>query len=182
MGGERAHGGRKFSPRAGAQRAAARVEGRSAHRPWAARAVADDVVEFRRDDAHGVPLAGKHGLWLPYPVEYKRGAPKQDSCDELQLCAQAMCLEEMLCCEVPDGALFYGEPRRRLAVSFTPELREEVRTSAAQMHDLYRRGYTPRVKPTKACNACSLRELCLPRLQKSGSVQVYLQRSMEETP
>ena len=141
-----------------------------------------DVVEFRRDDAHGVPLAGKHGLWLPYPVEYKRGAPKQDSCDELQLCAQAMCLEEMLCCEVPDGALFYGEPRRRLAVSFTPELREEVRTSAAQMHDLYRRGYTPRVKPTKACNACSLRELCLPRLQKSGSVQVYLQRSMEETP
>ena len=93
-----------------------------------------------------------------------------------------MCLEEMLCCEIPEGALFYGEPRRRLAVTFTPELREEVRASAAQMHDLYRRGYTPRVKPTKACNACSLKELCLPRLQKSGSVQAYLQKSMEETP
>ena len=117
-----------------------------------------------------------------YPVEYKHGKLRAEQEYEVQLCAQAMCLEEMLCCEVPDGALFYGEPRRRLAVSFTPELREEVRTSAAQMHDLYRRGYTPRVKPTKACNACSLRELCLPRLQKSGSVQVYLQRSMEETP
>ena len=140
-----------------------------------------DEVEFHRDST-GIPLHGRDGQWQPFPVEYKRGKPKEHQADELQLCAQAMCLEEMLCCEVPDGALFYGEPRRRLAVSFTPELREEVRTSAAQMHDLYRRGYTPRVKPTKACNACSLRELCLPRLQKSGSVQVYLQRSMEETP
>ena len=140
-----------------------------------------DVVEFRRDEA-GVPLAGKSGLWLPYPVEYKRGAPKQDSCDALQLCAQAMCLEEMLCCEIPSGALFYGEPRRRLRVNFTSALREEVRADTTQMHDLYRRGYTPRVKPTKSCNACSLKELCLPRLQKSGSVQDYLHKSMEETP
>ena len=140
-----------------------------------------DVVEFRRDGA-GVPLTGKSGLWLPYPVEYKRGVPKQDGCDELQLCAQAMCLEEMLCCGIPAGALFYGEPRRRLHVEFTPELREEVRADAAQMHDLYRRGYTPRVKPSKACNACSLKELCLPRLQKSGSVRDYLRENMEETP
>lgn len=140
-----------------------------------------DVVEFRRDGA-GVPLTGKSGLWLPYPVEYKRGVPKQDGCDELQLCAQAMCLEEMLCCGIPAGALFYGEPRRRLHVEFTPELREEVRADAAQMHDLYRRGYTPRVKPSKVCNACSLKELCLPRLQKSGSVRDYLRENMEETP
>ena len=140
-----------------------------------------DVVEFRWDGA-GVPLAGKSGPWLPYPVEYKRGVPKQDGCDELQLCAQAMCLEEMLCCGIPTGALFYGEPRRRLHVEFTPELREEVRADAAQMHDLYRRGYTPRVKPSKACNACSLKELCLPRLQKSGSVRDYLRENMEETP
>ena len=91
-----------------------------------------DVVEFQRDEA-GVPLAGKPGLWLPYPVEYKRGTPKQDGCDTLQLCAQAMCLEEMLCCKVPSGALFYGEPRRRLHVAFTQDLREEVRTDAAQV-------------------------------------------------
>lgn len=141
-----------------------------------------DVVEFRRDEMHGVPLAGKDGLWLPYPIEYKRGSPKQNGCDELQLCAQAMCLEEMLCCEIPSGALFYGEPRRRLHVAFAPDLREEVRTDAAQMHEFYRRGRTPQVKPTKSCGACSLKELCLPRLQKSGSVQAYLRESMEEAP
>ena len=141
-----------------------------------------DVVEFRRDETHGVPLAGKEGLWQAYPVEYKHGAPKQNGCDELQLCAQAMCLEEMLCCDIPSGALFYGETRRRLHVPFTPELREEVRTDAAQMHDLYRRGYTPRVKPTKSCSACSLKELCLPRLQKSGPVLDYLRDHMGATP
>lgn len=140
-----------------------------------------DVVEFRQD-ARGVPLSGKEGQWLPYPVEYKRGVPKQDGCDELQLCAQAMCLEEMLCCEIPDGALYYGEPRRRLRVSLTKELREEVRSDAAQMHTLYRRGHTPRVRRTKSCNACSLKELCLPGLQKSGSVRDYLRRHMEDAP
>ena len=140
-----------------------------------------DVVEFRQD-ARGVPLSGKEGQWLPYPVEYKRGVPKQDGCDELQLCAQAMCLEEMLCCEIPEGALYYGEPRRRLCVSLTKELREEVRSDAAQMHALYRRGHTPRVRRTKSCNACSLKELCLPGLQKSGSVRDYLRRHMEDAP
>ena len=140
-----------------------------------------DVVEFRQD-ARGVPLSGKEGQWMPYPVEYKRGVPKQDGCDELQLCAQAMCLEEMLCCEIPEGALYYGEPRRRLRVSLTKELREEVRSDAAQMHALYRRGHTPRVRRTKSCNACSLKELCLPGLQKSGSVRDYLRRHMEDAP
>lgn len=119
---------------------------------------------------------------LPYPVEYKRGVPKQDGCDELQLCAQAMCLEEMLCCEILSGTLFYAQPRRRLRVTFTPELRKEVRTAAAQMHKLYRRGHTPQVRPTKACSACSLKELCLPRLQKSGPVGAYLRENMEEPP
>ena len=141
-----------------------------------------DVVEFQCDAVHGIPLSGKGGLWLPYPVEYKRGVPKQDSHDELQLCAQAMCLEEMLCCEILSGALFYAQPRRRLRVTFTPELRKEVRTAAAQMHELYRRGHTPQVRPTKACSACSLKELCLPRLQKSGPVGAYLRENMEEPP
>ena len=141
-----------------------------------------DVVEFQRDAVHGIPLSGKGGLWLPYPVEYKRGVPKQDGRDELQLCAQAMCLEEMLCCEILSGALFYAQPRRRLRVTFTPELRKEVRTAAAQMHELYRRGHTPQVRPTKACSACSLKELCLPRLQKSGPVGAYLRENMEEPP
>ena len=112
----------------------------------------------------------------------KRGKPKDDGCDELQLCAQAMCLEEMLCCTIDSGALFYGEPRRRTRVEFTDALRQEVIDDAAEMHELYRRGYTPRVKPTKSCNACSLKELCLPRLSRTGTVAAYLRDNMEDTP
>lgn len=140
-----------------------------------------DMVELHRDP-NGVPIHGRTGLWRLYPVEYKHGKPDARGADELQLCAQAMCLEEMLCCEIPAGALFYGETRRRVRVPFTPELREEVRTDAAQMHDLYRRGRTPQVKPTKSCSACSLKELCLPRLSRTGSVQAYLRANMEDTP
>lgn len=140
-----------------------------------------DVVEFRRVPQDGVPLDGREGLWLPYPVEYKHGAPKEDGCDELQLCAQALCLEEMLCCHIPEGALFYGETRRRLRVPLTEELRSEVVVDARQMHDLYHRGHTPRVKPRKACDRCSLKELCLPRLPRPDSVKEYLRKSMEES-
>ena len=138
-----------------------------------------DAVEFFKAPA-GVPLQGRDGLWLPYPVEYKRGKPKEHSADELQLCAQAMCLEEMLCCPVPEGALYYGEPRRRTVVSFTEELRRQVQDSLAEMHELYQRRYTPKVKPSKACNACSLKDLCLPKLMSRRSVSDYLAANLEE--
>ena len=137
-----------------------------------------DILEFQRGST-GIPLKGKTGLWQPYPVEYKRGKPKQDTEDALQLCGQAMCLEEMLCCEIPVGALYYGETRRRTEVPFTPDLRLEVRNLLAEMQALYDRGHTPKVKPTKACNACSLKELCLPKLMRSKSVETYLHRTME---
>ena len=140
-----------------------------------------DVLEYHRGTV-GIPLAGKTGLWQPYPVEYKRGSPREDTGDSLQMCAQAMCLESMLCCDIPEGALYYGEIRRRVKVAFTPELRDQVRSILAEMHELYRRGYTPKVKLSKSCNACSLKELCLPRLMKSRSVNAYLQAAMEETP
>lgn len=140
-----------------------------------------DVLEFHRTDT-GIPLQGKEGLWLPYPVEYKRGSPRQDGADTLQLCGQAMCLEEMLCCDIPEGALYYGEIRRRITVPFTEELREEVRTMLAQMHDLYRREQTPKVKTSKSCSACSLKELCLPKLMKNRSVAAYLKDAMEGSP
>ena len=132
---------------------------------------------LRRD-----PPLRKEGLWQPYPVEYKRGRPREDTGDTLQLCAQAMCLESMLCCDIPEGALYYGEIRRRERVSFTPKLRAEVRELLVEMHELYRRGYTPKVKPTKSCNACSLKELCLPKLMKSRAVSAYLRAAMEESP
>lgn len=137
-----------------------------------------DVLEFHRGES-GIPLKGKAGLWQPYPVEYKRGKPKVNTVDALQLCGQAMCLEEMLCCEIPVGALYYGEVRRRSEVTFTEELRREVRTLLGEMHGLYERGYTPKVKPTKSCNACSLKELCLPKLMRQKSVKAYLRQGME---
>ncbi len=120
-----------------------------------------DVVEFHHDPA-GVPIFGETGLWTPYPIEYKRGAPKENKSDILQLCAQAMCLEEMLCCQITDGALFYGETKHRLCVTFDEKLRLTVRSYLEEMHQLFHRGYTPKVKPSRACSACSLKEICIP--------------------
>ena len=138
-----------------------------------------DVVEFHAAP-NGIELHGEMGRWLPYPVEYKRGAPKQHDADAIQLCAQAMCLEEMLCCSIPEGALFYGETRRRTLIAVTEELRQRVCTMLEEMHMLYAKGHTPRVKPTKACNACSLKEACLPALMRGKNVQAYLRQALEE--
>ena len=139
-----------------------------------------DVLEYHVDPK-GVPLPGEEGTWPPYPVEYKRGKAKESPADRLQLCAQAMCLEEMLCCDIPEGALFYGETRRREVVTFSPELRRLVKESLSEMHELYRRGHTPKGKPSKSCNACSLKELCLPKLSRARSVAGYLAAAMEES-
>ena len=86
----------------------------------------------------------------------------------------------MLCCKIERGALFYGMPRRRMEITFTDELRKEVLEAIAEMHDMYSRGYTPKVKPTKSCAACSLNELCLPSLMKKRSVGAYIRAAMEE--
>lgn len=138
-----------------------------------------DVVEFIRSDT-GVPLCGQEGKYRPYPIEYKRGSPRTDNANHLQLCAQAMCLEEMLCCDIPEGALYYGETRRREKVDFTEGLRQEVKDKLEEMHQLYRRRYTPKVRPSKSCNACSLKEVCLPKLMKKRSVGQYLREHLEE--
>lgn len=137
-----------------------------------------DVVEFHQDE-NGVSLFGYDGKWKPIPVEYKRGMPKENNADELQLCAQAMCLEEMLQVYVQDGYLYYGENRRRSHVDFTDSLREEVRNAAKEMHELFQRGYTPNVKPTKKCKACSLENLCLPKLQKTVKVRDYIEKGIK---
>lgn len=140
-----------------------------------------DVVEFKKSET-GVPLSGMEGKYQPYPIEYKRGSPRTDHANHLQLCAQAMCLEEMLCCDIPEGALYYGEIRRREKVVFTEELRQEVKAALEEMHQLYQRGHTPKVRPSKSCNACSLKELCLPKLTKKKSVAKYLRERLEEQP
>ena len=140
-----------------------------------------DVLEFHQEE-HGIPLRGYEGLWRPFPVEYKRGAPKVNQADRLQLCGQAMCLEEMLCCDIPEGALFYGETRRRETVPFTEELRQTVRAYLSEMHQLRQRGRTPKVKASKSCNACSLKDICLPKLMSARPVSDYLAAAMEESP
>jgi len=99
-------------------------------------------------------------------VEYKRGREKRDPCDEAQLCAQAMCLEEMLTVSIPSAYLYYGETRHRVPVELTAELRQLVCNMSEEMHAYFQRGYTPRVKISKACRSCSLAEVCLPELQE----------------
>ncbi len=133
-----------------------------------------DIVEFK-ESKNGITLAGKEGFYTPYPVEYKHGEPKESDVDIVQLAAQAICLEEMLMCEITSGAIFYGTTKRRLKVEITDELKGLVRKMFAQMHQYYISGYLPKVKQTKSCNACSLKELCLPKLNKISSVKKYLE-------
>lgn len=138
-----------------------------------------DVVEFHKSPC-GISLSGHRGKWIPYPVEYKRGSPKQFQADELQLCAQAMCLEEMLLCSITEGSLFYGEPRRRTEVIFDAAMREKVEGMLKEMRELNIRGHTPKARPTKGCSSCSLKNLCLPRLVKNSSPEAYLRSHLPE--
>lgn len=138
-----------------------------------------DVVEFRRSK-DGISLFGQEGTFSVTPIEYKRGAPKIDESDKLQLAAQAMCLEDMLCCEIKTGYLFYGETRRRTKVDIDQELRERTKDMLEEMHDLFRRGHTPKVKRTKACNACSLKNICLPFLCGRKTASAYMTAHLNE--
>ena len=124
-----------------------------------------DVVEFKRSDV-GVKLPGKAGKWTPYPIEYKRGKPKPDERDEVQLCAQAICMEEMFGTEILEGALYYGEIRRRTVVQFTLELRAQVDAYTSEMHRLFEHGITPAPEYKSHCKSCSLVEICLPKQMK----------------
>jgi len=127
----------------------------------------------------GVPLDGQKGLWKPFPVEYKRGKPKANTCDEIQLCAQALCLEEMLGVWVPEGALFYGLPRRRTAIVFGTELRAETEQMAERLQDLIRSGKTPPPIPFSGCDNCSLIDRCLPKTGRVGkSAKTYLDKNL----
>jgi CRISPR-associated exonuclease Cas4 len=130
-----------------------------------------DVVEFHR--------VGKE-TWQPFPVEYKRGKPKLDHCDMIQLCAQAMCLEEMLSVSILKGAIFYGRTRRRLDVSFDDNLRKETEEAAEQAHKLIASGITPPAIYEKRCKSCSLIGECLPKpIGQKVSVKRYLARMVD---
>lgn len=137
-----------------------------------------DIVEFRQA-ADGIRISGMDGTFQVIPVEYKRGKPKANDCDAVQLCAQALCLEEMLCCEIPQAYLYYGETRRRQAVPLDAAIRQRTKDTLAEMHALFRRQHTPKVKRTKACNACSLKDVCLPVLEKKRSAAEYLTEALK---
>lgn len=138
-----------------------------------------DIVEFCRAE-DGIPLFGHRGLYSVYPVEYKKGAPKDTEIDILQLTAQAMCLEEMLSAKIQEGAIFYGETRRRDKIVFNDSLRDTVRKDFEEMHGLFERRYTPKVKWSKSCGACSLKDICMPRLGKAPSVRDYISKTLSE--
>jgi CRISPR-associated exonuclease Cas4 len=112
-----------------------------------------DVVEFHLRD----------GQWKHFPVEYKRGKPKKNDSDKVQLCAQALCLEEMLGQQVENGALFYGKTRRRLNVAFDGDLRRVTNETAEKIHALIDSGITPLARYEKKCDGCSFLNLCLPK-------------------
>src|SRR3989304_7421578 len=128
-----------------------------------------DVVEFHRMD---------DGTGMPFPVEYKRGKPKMDDCDKVQLCAQAICLEEMLNVEIKKGALYYGRTRRREDVVFDEKLWRGTGEGAGKKQDLIESGTTPKPEYSKKCKKCSLYELCMPRV--SRKVGNYLMKAVEE--
>lgn len=135
-----------------------------------------DMLELRRDP-DGVKIHGYDGTWRIYPVEYKKGKQVREG-DKLQLCCQAMCLEEMLCCDIPEGAVYLGAIRRRESVVLDNELRSGVREYFFEMHELRKRGYTPKAKYRRACRECSLYDLCLPELFRSGTVADYLSENI----
>ena len=156
-----------------------------------------DVVEFHRaaptaEHASRAAsltalLPGVGGEWTARPVEYKRGRPKPDHCDDVQLCAQAMCLEEMLGVAVREGSLFYGAAQHRHDVSFSEDLRRETRVAAARFHELVRSGTTPRARRAPKCRRCSLFAICRPdRTGPGRSAKRYLadaiRSATEESP
>jgi CRISPR-associated exonuclease Cas4 len=131
-----------------------------------------DVVEFH-------PRSGQPDQ--PFPVEYKRGCAKKNLSDKIQLCAQALCLEEMLEIHVPAGALFYGKTKRRLDVPFDESMRKETKRASQRLHELITNGQTPPAEYGKKCEACSLAELCMPRLGGRSSVSRYLKKAISES-
>lgn len=121
-------------------------------------------------------------IWRPYPVEYKRGRIRHEQSFEVQLCAQGICLEEMLGIAVPEGAIFYGGERRRVRVEFTEDLRSLTEESARTLHEIINSGRTPPPEYGRKCRSCSLKEVCLPQpCAGKRPVSRYLAAALEET-
>ncbi len=131
-----------------------------------------EAIEIQGPAQH-IPLFGLKGSWSLYPVEFKRGKPKEHNADVIQLCAQALCLEEMTNTMVADGAVFYGEIRKRVEVKFDEKLRSETISLITLGHDLLARGILPEPSYGKHCRSCSLLEVCMPRSFDGNRISQY---------
>lgn len=143
-----------------------------------------DVVELHRTenepDEKTITVKSKSGRWIIVPVEYKRGKPKQDECDEVQLCAQAYALEEANNIVITEGYLYYGETRHRHEVVFSEELRKKTEELASRMHELFDAGITPRPQLASYCKSCSLFNICIPGINKyAQSVNHYIEQALD---
>ncbi len=137
-----------------------------------------DVVEFIKDNEHGVPIYGRKDLYRPYPIEYKKGKPKLGKEDIVQLAAQTLCLEEMLSCHINEGAIYYAAEKRREVIPITEELRDEVEESFREMHNYYGRQHIPNTRKSKKCKQCSLYDICMP-MESNRSVLKYIKDVLE---
>lgn len=138
-----------------------------------------DVVEFVKHD-NGVEISGEVGRFMAFPVEYKRGKPKSTDADLLQLAAQAICLEEMLLCDIPLGYIYYHEIRHRVEVPLSADIKNKVKTVVLEMHHYYNRKHTPKVKTGSFCRSCSLYNICLPQLMSKRTVKSYVEGKIKE--
>lgn len=138
-----------------------------------------DIVEFHLND-NGIEIKGRKEKYIPCPIEYKKGKLKKDDSDILQLTAQAMCLEEMFFCNIKQGYLFYGKTKHREKIIFTKELKDKVNKTFQEMHSLFKTGHIPKVKPSKKCDSCSLKETCIPVLCKIKNVNNYINKKICE--
>lgn len=127
-----------------------------------------DIVEFHKGEA-GAVMPDRAGRWLPYPVEYKKGKPKKHRADEVQLCAQALCLEEMFAVPVPAGALYYGKTRHRQVVQFDEPLRAVTARAAARFREIVKARLTPSARFGPKCRHCSLLDDCRPRAAEKSA-------------
>jgi CRISPR-associated exonuclease Cas4 len=127
-----------------------------------------DVVEFHRGES-GAALPGRTGMWRIFPVEYKKGKPKRHRADEVQLCAQALCLEEMFSTDIAEGALYYGKTRRRKNVTLDETLRKVTLRAAARFREIVEQRLTPPAKWGPKCRQCSLLDDCRPRAAEKSA-------------
>lgn len=139
-----------------------------------------DVVEFHKNE-NGIDLERRSGRYMPVPIEYKRGRKKADDSDIMQLCAQGLCLEEMLHISIPVGYMFYHQTRRREEVKLTEQLKNKVKSLCLEMHEAFRAGKTYPAEWKKGCKSCSFYDICIPEaFSRKQTVQDYINKSLKQ--